>query len=220
MSDRRIGREEHAGVILAGGLGRRMGGGDKPLVSVGGRTMLAHVVSRLAPQVARMMVNANGHPARFAAYGLPVVPDPIEGFPGPLAGVLAGMRWTATSLPEASFVVSVAGDTPFFPADLVARLASVAGHERTIALAASSEGAHPVFALWPVALAEDLEAFLRSGESGKILAFVDRYERIDVCFDDIALPDGGSADPFFNVNTPKDAARAEEIAAALGRRPS
>jgi molybdopterin-guanine dinucleotide biosynthesis protein A len=209
-----------AAVILAGGLGRRMGGGDKPLVTVGGKTMLAHVVARLAPQVARVVVNANGDPARFAAYSLPVVPDPIGGFPGPLAGVLAGMRWTAANLPEARFVVSAAGDTPFFPTDLVARLAGPLPDERTIALAASAEGVHPVFGLWPVALADDLEAFLRRGESGKILAFVDRYDRIDVRFDAIALPNGGGADPFFNVNTPGDAGRAEEIAAALERRAS
>ncbi len=195
-----------------------MGGGDKPLLEVGGKTMLAHVVARLSPQAERIVINANGNPARFAAYGLPVAPDTIKGFPGPLAGILAGMHWSAQNLPAGRFVVSVAGDTPFFPSDLVARLSEAcAGGERTIALASSSGGTHPVFGLWPVALADELEGFLRSGETGKILAFVDRHARIDVHFDDIALPNGGSADPFFNVNTPEDAVQAEEIAAALGR---
>ena len=207
-----------AGVILAGGLGRRMGGGDKPLLTIGGKTMLAHVVARLAPQVERIVINANGDPARFSAYGLPVAPDPIEGFLGPLAGILAGLRWAAASLPHARFVASVAGDTPFFPPDLVRRLSEASGGDaRTIALASSSGGTHPVFGLWPVALADELEAFLNSGESGKILSFVDRYTRIEVAFDDIALAGGGSADPFFNVNTPEDAAQAEAIAAALDR---
>jgi molybdopterin-guanine dinucleotide biosynthesis protein A len=206
----------HAGVILAGGLGRRMGGGDKPLLTVGGKTMLAHVIERLRPQVEKMVLNANGDPARFSAYGLPVVPDTVEGFAGPLAGLHAGMRWSQANMPEARFIVSVAADTPFFPTDLVARLSACSGEdEGAIALAASGAGTHPVFGLWPVALADDLEQFLQSGESGKILAFADRYIRLNVPFDDLVLPNGHTVDPFFNVNTPEDAARAEEIAAAL-----
>ena len=205
-------------MILAGGLGRRMGGGDKPLYVVGGRPMLAHVIGRLAPQVERIVINANGDPARFAGYGLPVVPDPIAGFLGPLAGILAGLRWSAANVPQARLVASVAADTPFFPADFVARLAEAqAGRDGAIALAASAGGTHPVFGLWPTALADELEAFLTAGDTGKILAFVDRHTRIDVPFEDIPLPDGETADPFFNVNTPEDARRAEEIAVALGR---
>lgn len=212
----RAARQPHVGVILAGGLGRRMGGGDKPLLAVGGRTMLDRVVERLAPQVERLVINANGDPARFAAYGLPVVPDTIEGFAGPLAGILAGMRWSQANLPEARFIVSVAADTPFFPDDLVARLAEGCGRdERTVALAASTAGTHPVFGLWPVALADELEAFLRAGESGKILTFADRHLRLNVPFDDVALAGRDGVDPFFNVNTPEDAASAEQIAARL-----
>jgi molybdopterin-guanine dinucleotide biosynthesis protein A len=210
--------EAIVGVVLAGGLGRRMGGGDKPLHAIGGRPMLAHVIDRLAPQVERIVINANGDPARFAAYGLPVVPDPIAGFLGPLAGILAGMRWSTANALRARLVASVAGDTPFFPADLVARLAHAQADRRdAISLAASAGGTHPVFGLWPVALADELEAFLKAGDTRKILAFVDRHTRIDVPFEDIPLPDGETADPFFNVNTPQDARRAEEIATAFGR---
>jgi molybdenum cofactor guanylyltransferase len=206
----------HAGIILAGGLGRRMGGGDKPLLAIGGVSMLARVIERLRPQVERMILNANGDPARFARYELPVVPDTIQGFAGPLAGIHAGMRWSAVNLPEARFVVSVAADTPFFPSDLVTRLSEGCGRdERTIALAASPVGTHPVFGLWPVKLANDLEQFLAGGESGKILDFADRYMRLNVPFDDVVLPNGKTVDPFFNVNTPEDAARAEKVAEAL-----
>lgn len=216
MSDTRPGREPHAAVILAGGQGKRMGGGDKPLVALAGKPMLDRVIERLAPQVERIVVNANGDPARFSGYALPVVADTVEGFAGPLAGILAGMRWSRENLPEARFIVSVASDTPFFPADLVVRLAEGCGRdEETIALAASTAGTHPVFGLWPVALADDLEAFLKSDNGGKILTYADRHLRLNVPFDDLRLPGGEAVDPFFNVNTPEDAARAEEIAAAL-----
>jgi molybdopterin-guanine dinucleotide biosynthesis protein A len=218
MSQASATRQPHAGIVLAGGLGRRMGGGDKPLLELGGTPMLARVIERLSPQVERIVINANGDPERFARFGLPVVADTIEGFAGPLAGILAGMRWSQQNLPEARFLVSVAADTPFFPKDLVPRLAEGCGRdEQTIALAASGAGTHPVFGLWPVALADDLEAFLRSGEGGKILKFADRHLRLNVPFDDVVLPDGSAIDPFFNVNTPEDAKRAGEIAAALDR---
>jgi molybdopterin-guanine dinucleotide biosynthesis protein A len=193
-----------------------MGGGDKPLMTIGGRPMLDRVIERLAPQVDKVVLNANGDPARFTAYGLPVVPDTIEGFAGPLAGLHAGMRWAEKNVPEARFIVSVAADTPFFPQSLVARLAVCgATAEDTITLAASPAGTHPVFGRWPVAVADDLEAFLKTGESGKILTFADRYIRLNVPFEEIKLPNGETVDPFFNVNTPEDAAHAEEIAAAL-----
>ena len=198
-----------------------MGGGDKPLVAIGGRPMLRRVVERLSPQVARVVINANGDPARFADYDLPVVADTIAGFAGPLAGILAGMRWSQAALPDAPFVASVAGDTPFFPENLVARLVEACGgDEWTVALATSAAGKHPVFGLWPIALADDLDAFLASGESGKILAFSDRHKRVDVPFAGLQLPDGASVDPFFNVNTPEDAARAEQIAASLEGAPA
>lgn len=206
-----------AAVILAGGLGRRMGGGDKPFIEIAGRPMLARVIDRLSAQAGRIAINANGDPARFVSFGLPVVADTVPGFAGPLAGILAGLRWAEVAAPEATFVLSAAADTPFFPADLAARLLdAVAGDEFAIVLAASAAGVHPVFGLWPVALAADLESFLASGKSGKILAFVDRHRRLDVRFEDIRAPSGELVDPFFNVNTPEEARIAEEIAAALG----
>lgn len=206
----------HVGVILAGGLGRRMGGGDKPLLTLGGKPMLDRVIERFAPQVTRLALNANGDPTRFARYALPVVPDTIEGFAGPLAGLLAGMRWAQAEVPEAHFIVSVAADTPFFPANLVDRLAECgADAEDEVALAASPAGTHPVFGRWPIALADALETFLTSGENGKILVFADRYIRVNVPFDEVTLPNGATVDPFFNVNTPDDANEAQTIAAAL-----
>jgi molybdenum cofactor guanylyltransferase len=205
-----------AAIILAGGLGRRMGGGDKSLLEIAGRPMLARVIERLSPQVQQVAINANGDPARFASFALPVVADTIPGFAGPLAGILAGMRWVETAAPEAAYVVSAAADTPFFPADFVAKLTEACGgDEFSIALASSAAGVHPVFGLWPVALARDLEAFLARGETGKILAFVDRHRRLDIQFEDIDLPSGERVDPFFNVNTPEDGRIAEGIAAAL-----
>jgi molybdopterin-guanine dinucleotide biosynthesis protein A len=193
-----------------------MGGGDKPLVAVGGRPMLDRVVERLAPQVDRLLINANGDPTRFAEYGLPVVPDTIGGFAGPLAGILSGMRWAEANGHQSGFVACAAADTPFFPTELVRRLTEASGRDdRSIALAASADGVHPVFGLWPVALAEDLESFLASGASGKILAFVDRHRRADAFFDSVPLPGGEPVDPFFNVNTPEEAGRAEEIARSL-----
>lgn len=206
-----------AGVVLAGGLARRMGGGDKTLKAIGGRPMLAMVIDRTARQVAALAINANGDPARFAAFNLPVIADTISGFAGPLAGILAGMRWAKANHPDCRYLTSVAGDTPFFPADLVSRLAEgCGGADDTIALAASADGVHPVFGLWPLALADDLEEFLTKGDNRKILAFTDRYVRLNVPFDHIELTDGEPLDPFFNINAPEDVERAEAIVAALG----
>jgi molybdopterin-guanine dinucleotide biosynthesis protein A len=183
--------------------------------------MLARVIERLAPQVDSLVLNANGDPGRFSGYALPVVADTIEGFAGPLAGLLAGMRWSRANAPSARFVATVAADTPFFPPDLVVSLSdAVRDDERTIALAASSAGTHPVFGLWPLWLADELEEFLRSGQGGKILTFADRYIRLNVPFDDIPLPGGQAVDPFFNVNTPEDAERASAIARAFDRPPA
>ena len=208
------------GVVLAGGQARRMGGGDKPLKLIAGRSMLERVIARLAGQVNGIVLNANGDPSRFSATGLPVVADPIEGFAGPLAGVLAGMRWAQANAPDARFILTVAGDTPFFPLDLTARfLAATGGDAQTIALAETGGKAHPVFGLWPVALADDLQDFLTLGETRKVLAWVDRHGRADVPFDAISV-DGTTADPFFNVNTPEDMSKAEEIARALEGEPA
>jgi molybdenum cofactor guanylyltransferase/molybdopterin-guanine dinucleotide biosynthesis protein MobB len=192
---------EVTGIVLAGGLSRRMGGGDKGLRELAGKPMLAHVLDRLRPQVGRLAINANGDPARFAAFGVPVVPDTIEGFVGPLAGVLAGMRWSAAHAPRARWIATAAGDAPLLPADLVARLMAAVG-DNSIALAQSNGDLHPVIGLWPVALADDLEAQLRAGVR-KVLAWTDRHGTTAVAFPPQRIGDA-SVDPFFNANTPEE----------------
>ena len=215
MSQSSGGLGPHAAVILAGGHSKRMGGADKVLVTVAGKSLLARVIKRMNPQVERLVLSANGDPTRFSAYGVPVVRDTVDEV-GPLAGLHAGMRWSEKNLPEARFIASVAADMPFLPTDLVARLAEGCGRdENTVALAASPAGTHPICGLWPVALAESLERLLRSGETTTILAFADRFMRLNVPFDDIALPSGETVDPFFNVNTPEDVAHADELTAIL-----
>ncbi|NIZ12464.1 molybdenum cofactor guanylyltransferase MobA [Phaeobacter sp. HF9A] len=205
------------GVILAGGLATRMGGGDKGLLRLGGRSLLTRVVDRLAPQVAGLALNANGDAARFADLGLPVIADSIEGFAGPLAGVLAGLDWAAEQGAEA--IVTAAADTPFFPTDLVARLvAASAGQAHPLVLATTPKSGdemlksggrgrvnrHPTFGLWPVALRDDLRAALNDGLR-KVVLWTDRHGGREALFD--ATP----FDPFFNVNTPDDLARAEGL---------
>lgn len=196
------------GLILAGGLARRMGGGDKALIDVGGKPLLAHVIARLAPQVAGLALSANGDMARFASFGLPVVADDVPGFAGPLAGVLAGLDWLARERPDATHAVSVAGDTPFLPSDLVARLsaARVAAKAR-LACAASGGRRHPVIALWPVDLRFDLRRALVEEDIRKIEWFMRRHA--------VAMVDWPSApfDPFFNINAPEDLAAAERLLA-------
>jgi len=198
------------GLLLAGGQSRRMGGGDKGLQVLAGKPMLAHVRDRLAPQVGRMVLNANGDPTRFAEFGLPVVADTVTGFVGPLAGVLAGLRWSAAVAPEARFVASVSTDAPFLPPDLVARLAvALESAPRSIALARSAGELHPVIGLWPVALADDLESNLKAGMR-KVLQWTDRHGTIPVDF--APYPIGGTTvDPFFNANTPEEMAEARRI---------
>lgn len=197
------------GVILAGGLARRMGGGDKPLKLLGGRPLLAHVVDRFAPQVDALVLNANGDPGRFDAFGLPVVSDPVEGHPGPLAGVLAGMRWAETRRPGATHVATAAADTPFLPLDVVARLraALVGRPPEAIAVPETAEGTHQVFALFPTLLADDLEEGLVAGTARKVMAWIERHPVVTVPFE---TPAGGP-DPFFNANTPEDLALAEQF---------
>ncbi len=198
------------GVILAGGLARRMGGGDKPLVDIAGRPILQHVIDRLRPQCASLAINANGDPARFSAFGLPVVADSVEDFAGPLAGVLAGMDFAAES--GASDVLSAPGDTPFLPADLLSRLqAAREGACARIAIAASKARTHHAVALWPVALREELRRALVEEGERKVSAFIGRFENVVVEWP--AEP----YDPFFNVNRPEDLARAAAIAKAERR---
>lgn len=195
------------GVILAGGRATRMGGGDKALLDLRGQTLLAHVLTRLAPQVDGVALNANGDPARFVHLGLPVLADSVTGHPGPLAGVLAGLDWAAGQGAEA--IVTAAGDTPFFPADLVARLTAArdaAAVPLVMAVTPRAGGGidrHPTFGLWPVALREDLRAALGRGVR-KVIAWTEPHGLAEALFAD------AGPDPFFNVNTPADldAARA------------
>lgn len=203
--------EAVTGVILAGGQSRRMGGGDKGLLDLAGKPMLAHVIERLAPQVGRMVINANGDPERFAAFGLPVAADTIADFAGPLAGVLAGMRWSQANAPAARWVATAAGDAPLLPADLVARaLAAMRDRPGGIALAQSGGALHPVIGLWPVALADDLEAQLAAGVR-KVLAWTDRHGTVPVPCPMVQVG-GATLDPFFNANTPQEL---ERLRAAL-----
>jgi len=199
------------GVLLAGGQSRRMGGGDKSLKMLGGQPMLAYAIERLAPQVGKMVVSTNGEAGRFSAFSLPVVPDPIAGFAGPLAGVLAGFDWALANAPEARWIVTAATDTPFFPADLVERFVAAAGyHEEMIALAKSGGQVHPVFGLWPVLLADDLRRWLTEGNKRAVMAWVDRHNMVEVEFPGFSVA-GEVLDPFFNANTPEDMQVAEAI---------
>jgi molybdenum cofactor guanylyltransferase len=196
------------GLVLAGGLARRMGGGDKTRIRIGGKTILERVLARLKPQCAAVILNANGDPARFADTGLPVVPDTVPDFAGPLAGILAGLDWAAAHVPAIADVASVPGDCPFLPGDLVARL-SAARQAAGVPLACARSGdwRHPVVGLWPVALREDLRKALVEENMHKIETWTARHG--------IAIGDWPATpiDPFFNVNTPTDAAEAERIAA-------
>ena len=196
-----------AGVLLAGGQSQRMGGGDKNLRLLGGKPMLAHVIERAKPQVDTLVLNANGDPQRFASFGLPIIADSVTGFVGPLAGVLAGLDWAAANLPDAELVASFATDAPFFPRDLVRRLA-VALEEGgfDLACAQSNGQAHPVFGLWPVSLREALREALAGGLR-KVDRWTVRYKLVEVEF--LAEP----VDPFFNANSPEDLAEAERLVA-------
>jgi molybdopterin-guanine dinucleotide biosynthesis protein A len=193
------------GVVLAGGRARRMGGKDKSVLLLDGQPLLDRAIARLAPQVATLVVSANGPPGQFDHLGVSVIADTISGFAGPLAGFLAGMAWARANVPGASHVVTVAVDTPFFPLDLVARL-SPAGRDDGVAAAGSGGRIHPVFALVPVGLANDLAAFLAAGESLKVADWLARHDVVTVEFDGVA-----GVDPFFNINTPDDLAQAEAI---------
>lgn len=204
------------GVILAGGLATRMGGGDKGLLRIGDQSLLTRVRDRLAPQVSGLALNANGDAERFADLDLPVVADSIEGFAGPLAGVLAGLDWAAEQGAEA--IITAAADTPFFPTNLVAQLVAASdGQKHPLVLATtprtgeelksggrSKVNRHPTFGLWPVALREDLRAALEGGLR-KVVLWTDQHGGREALFE--AQP----FDPFFNVNTPADLKRAEEL---------
>jgi molybdopterin-guanine dinucleotide biosynthesis protein A len=201
------------GVILAGGLARRMGGGDKSLLSLGASCrVLDQVIARLGAQVDQMVLNANGDPTRFDEFGLPVVADSLDGFLGPLAGVLAGLDYAADH--GFDHIVSVAADTPFFPTDLVSALDTASKHmDVPIALAATKiEGGktvrHPTFGLWPVALREDLRSALQNGLR-KVVLWTDQHRAETHVFD------SGEIDPFFNINTPEDLELANKMMETL-----
>lgn len=204
------------GVILAGGLATRMGGGDKGRLPLGKSSIIEHVIARLAPQVSAIALNANGDPDRFSDLGLPVLPDPIAGYAGPLVGVLAGLDWAASQ--DADAIVTVAADTPFFPKTLVPQLLKAANGmahplvlaatprhegERTKSMSRSGLIRHPTFGLWPVALRDDLRVALEDGLR-KVVLWTEKHDGREAVFE-------GHGDPFFNVNTPEDLVLAEEI---------
>jgi len=205
MSDSKIG--PMVGVILAGGRAERMGGGDKCLREVGGRTILARVIERVRPQADVLVLNANGDPARFASYGLPTVPDSIPDFAGPLAGVLAGLEWTEANRPQARYIVTVPADGPFVPRDLVKRLAeSLVAEDAELVTAANGVQTYPVVGLWPVRLRQALYDALTKEGVHKVDAWTKRYRRA------IATFPADPIDPFFNANTPEQLAEAERLA--------
>jgi molybdenum cofactor guanylyltransferase len=196
------------GVLLAGGLARRMGGGDKPMRQIAGRTILERVIARLKPQCDGLLLNANGDPARFANFGLPVIADTIEDFPGPLAGILAGLDWVAINRPDVCWMLSAAADCPFLPTDLVARLHRArAQQDAQLAVASSGGQSHPVIGLWSVALRDQLRHALVVEDIRKIDRWTARYSVATVTWPAEPL------DPFFNANTMHDIAEAERLAA-------
>jgi molybdopterin-guanine dinucleotide biosynthesis protein A len=200
--------EKTLGLVLAGGLARRMGGGDKARIKIGGVTILQRVIACLTPQCSRVIVNANGDRARFADTGLPVIADSVPDFAGPLAGILAGLDWAAANAPQCGWLASAPGDCPFLPDNLVARL-----HEARVAAAMplvcarSGEWRHPVVGLWPLTLRDDLRRALVEEGLHKIEIWTARHGVA------IANWQAEPVDPFFNVNTPEDARRAEALAA-------
>ncbi len=194
------------GVLLAGGLSRRMGGGDKMLRRIGGETILARVIARMKPQTSRLILNANGDPGRFAEFGLPVVADSVAGHAGPLAGVLTGMEWAAANATDCPWLLTVPTDAPFLPEDLAARmLAAVESAGAEMACAASGGRAHPVCGLWPVRLAAELRQAMTEADIRKVDVWTARYRLVDVNWPTDPI------DPFFNANRPDDIAEAERL---------
>jgi molybdopterin-guanine dinucleotide biosynthesis protein A len=197
------------GLILAGGRAQRMGGGDKPMRILGGRPLLDHIIARLAPQCDGLILNSHGDPARFSIYGLPVIADAVEGFAGPLAGILAGLDHVARERPAAREMLSVAGDCPFLPNDLVARLSHARAHQGAdLAIAASGGQLHPTVALWSVDLRHDLRHALIDEHCHAVQRFAARHREAVVGWPDTPL------DPFFNINTAEDLAEAERLSRA------
>ncbi|UVK52854.1 molybdenum cofactor guanylyltransferase MobA [Mesorhizobium sp. AR02] len=201
-------RRHIAGIILAGGQSRRMGGGDKSLLPLGGGSVLDQVLSRFAPQIETLALSANGDPERFARFGLPVLADSVEGFAGPLAGILTGLEWAAAGTP-CKAIVTAAGDTPFLPLDLVDRLAAAAGqHPGSIAVASSAGRRHPTFALWPTDCRDALWHFLVDEDNRRVSTFIERHGHVEVEF---PVLQSAGLDPFFNINVPDDLAQAGRL---------
>jgi molybdopterin-guanine dinucleotide biosynthesis protein A len=199
------------GVVLAGGLARRIGGGDKPLCEIAGQTILARVIARLEPQCEDLLLNANGDPLRFASFGLPVIADDVNGFPGPLAGILAGLGWAAVHRPDAPWILTAPGDCPFLPRNLVVRLRyAVSAEGAELAVAASQGRSHPVIGLWKVGLRSALHEALVVEGLRKVESWTARCRVATVAWP--AEP----VDPFFNANTVEDLAKAERLAALEG----
>lgn len=199
------------GLILAGGQARRMGGGDKCLLPLAGKSLLQRTIERAQPQVAHLILNANGNSLRFARSKLPVVPDLSEEFKGPLAGVHAGLNWMKNTYPDHQWLMSIASDSPFFPDDLAQRLldAAIQNHVH-IAVAESNHQIHPTFALWHVSLLDKLEAVVKQDQVPSMQSWIETQKMIKVDFANTRY------DPFFNINTPQDLYNAENIAAMAG----
>ena len=202
------GSDAVVGLLLAGGQARRMGGGDKCLRALAGKTLLTRAIARAQPQVSHLLLNANGDPGRFESFGLPVVPDVIDGFAGPLAGVLSGLTWLSTEQPEIAWLATFPTDAPFFPADLVARMLAAATERATKVVCAASGGrSHPVFGLWHTSLKDDLERAMVGRGIRKIDAWTATHGLVEVSYDTDPV------DPFFNANRPQDLESAARLLA-------
>jgi molybdopterin-guanine dinucleotide biosynthesis protein A len=196
------------GVILAGGRSRRMGT-DKSLLTLGGETLMTRAVARAMPQAGELLINANGDASRFASFGLPVIADDISGSPGPVAGILAALEWMRAERPHANWLASFSCDSPFFPCDMVERLTAKARSENAlVAIAASGERHHPVFAVWSTAITVTSHDVLVDRDLRKMSDFVALFHNTRVEFPSSPI------DPFFNINTPDDLAHAEALLTA------
>jgi molybdenum cofactor guanylyltransferase len=204
-------KRDIVGIILAGGQSRRMGGGDKSLLPLGDGYVLDQVLSRFGPQIEALALSANGNPARFARFGLPVLADTLEGFAGPLAGILTGLEWAVANT-SCQAIVTAAGDTPFLPLDLVGRLAAAAAEEHpgSIAVVSSSGKRHPTFALWPTGCRDALRHFLVDEDNRRVSTFIEQHGHVQVDFP-VLQSAGQPIDPFFNINVPDDLAQAVRL---------
>lgn len=200
-----------AGLILAGGQAHRLGGQDKALVKLGGRALISYAIANLERQCAPVLISAAGDPARFASLGAErVIADDLAGFQGPLAGILAGLDWLARETPGVSHMLSLPVDTPFAPHDLVARLALTL-QQKVPAVAASRGRLHPAIALWPLALRHDLRALVVGQGLRAVNKILDAFGSTSAAWNDSAF------DPFFNINSADDLAKAETLLSVISR---